>query len=49
SRDAITTTTTTTTTIDTKNNVYEMTTFHSDEKGVQTDPRIRHARSVKIA
>ncbi|CAF2104545.1 unnamed protein product [Rotaria magnacalcarata] len=44
SRDAITTTTTTTT-IDTKNNVYEMTTFHSDEKGVQTDPRIRHARS----
>ncbi|CAF4199918.1 unnamed protein product [Rotaria socialis] len=42
SRDAITTTITT---IDTKNNVYEMTTFHSDEKGVQTDPRIRHARS----
>ncbi|CAF2379304.1 unnamed protein product [Rotaria sp. Silwood2] len=22
-----------------------MTTFHSDDKGVQTDPRIRHARS----
>ncbi|CAF3629795.1 unnamed protein product [Rotaria sordida] len=37
--------TTTTTTLDTSNNIYEMTTFHSDEKGVQTDPRIRHARS----
>ncbi|CAF3986708.1 unnamed protein product [Rotaria sp. Silwood2] len=37
--------TTTTTTIDTSNNIYEMTTFHSDDKGVQTDPRIRHARS----
>ncbi|CAF4855238.1 unnamed protein product, partial [Rotaria sp. Silwood1] len=37
--------TTTITTIDTSNNIYEMTTFHSDDKSVQTDPRIRHARS----
>lgn len=38
-------TTTTPINLDTNNTTYQMSNVQSDDKGVQTDPRIRHARS----